>query len=162
MRVLTRLMVGALLLAIGGSFLTAAAASVGVPVSAVGQGTFATVPNDFAPPECSAIVLTSIVSGNGTINGAGGVVNELITGGAGADTINGFGGDDCIIAGGGNDSVDGDVGDDVLMGDGGDDTLNGNVGSDTLYGGAGTGDVCSGGPGQDTFPDGTCETTQQE
>lgn len=161
MKTLLRLLFGGLVLAIGTSFITASAASIVVPLSSVGESTVATVPNDFAPPECQGILLTAIVSGNGTINGAGGVVNELITGGAGADTINGFGGDDCILAGGGNDIIDGDVGDDVLMGDSGDDDVRGNVGSDTLYGGAGT-DVCSGGPGQDTFPDGTCETAQQQ
>lgn len=161
MVVLARLLVGGLVLAIGSSFISASAASVTVPASSVGQGSFAITANDLAPPECSALVLTAVVSGNGTINGAAGSVNELITGGSGADTINGNGGDDCILAGGGDDTGNAGDGADVLLGDAGDDQLNGDAGTDALYGGAGAGDVCTGGTEVDTFPDGSCETETQ-
>lgn len=161
MSALLRLFFGGLVLAIGGSFITASAASITVPPSAAGQSTFAVTANALAPAQCSSLVLTAIVSGNGAINGAVGAVNELITGGAGVDTINGDGGDDCILAGGGEDTVNGGDGGDVVLGDGGDDQLNGDAGADALYGGAGAGDVCTGGTELDTFPGGSCETEVQ-
>lgn len=72
-------------------------------------------------PDCSAIVLSALLTGSGTING--GAASELILGSSGVDTIRGNGGDDCIVAGGGNDSLRGDAGTDVCIGGPGTDTF---------------------------------------
>jgi Ca2+-binding RTX toxin-like protein len=107
-------------------------------------------PNDLKPPECAALVLTSLAIGSGTFTGHGG--NTLILGSSGADTIKGQGGNDCIVGGGGNDNLQAQAGSDVLIGGPGADTLNGGNGTDVCYGYSGT---ISGG-GVDTFTN--CET----
>ncbi len=97
------------------------------------------------PPECAGLGLTAIVVG---ANGSG--QSELILGTAGNDNLSGNGGVDCIVGGGGNDSLAGGNGKDILIGGPGDDYLDG---------GGGKGDVCYGGPGNDTFF--RCETSIQ-
>jgi Ca2+-binding RTX toxin-like protein len=80
--------------------------------------------NDLKPTECAALVLTTLLTGSGTISG--GNANELIIGSAGVDTINGGGGDDCILGGGGNDAIQGGGGIDVCVGGPGTDTFSNN------------------------------------
>jgi len=110
----------------------------------------AITPNDLKPPECAALVLTTLVAGSGTFTGHGG--NTLILGSSGVDTIKGQGGNDCIIGGGGDDNLQGQAGIDVLIGGPGADTLNGGNGTDVCYGYSGT----IRGGGVDTFT--FCET----
>ena len=89
--------------------------------------------NAIKPPQCSAIVLTTILyctSGAGNCDGTD--ANELVIGTAADDDIQGGKGDDCILGGGGNDSIKGE--------------------QDT--------DVCIGGPGNDSFHP-SCETEIQ-
>lgn len=73
------------------------------------------------PSNCSAITLTTVLRGSGTVTG--GASAELILAGTGIDNISGGSGSDCILGGAGN---------------------------DVINGGAGT-DVCIGGPGTDVF-----------
>lgn len=160
-----RLMLLALPLAIGATVVTAAASTVAVPTGSVTDVSSAVTADDLKPVECAAITLTSVVSGSGTFAGAGGTVNELITGSAGVDVISGNGGDDCILAGGGDDTVNGNGEVDVILGQAGNDTLNGDAGNDELFGGAGD-DGLDGGAGTDTCTGGgdagdtytSCET----
>ena len=92
-----------------------------VPASRIWGGVDAIDANDLKPPECSALVLGTIVTPSGSVGPPGGAA--LVLGTAGPDSLRGLGGDDCIVGGGG---------DDFLRGDGGFD-------------------VCIGGPGVDTF-----------
>jgi hypothetical protein len=107
----------------------------------------------------------------------GGLGNDVIVGGAGADTLYGNGGNDTVYGGAdrdllkggagndrllgqadsdrlygnaGNDYLDGGVGNDRLWGDTGVDQLFGNVGNDTLYGHDSTRELLSGGNGTDS------------
>jgi len=93
-----------------------------VPSTHVGQQQFPINANALKPAACSALNLTTLVTGT---NGTAG--NDLVLGPATASTLNGNGGIDCIVGGGGNDTING----------------NGN--------GANNNDVCIGGPGTDTF-----------
>jgi Ca2+-binding RTX toxin-like protein len=163
---LARLLMGALALAVGGSVVTASAASIATPVTSATHSTRGVTANDLKPAACAGITVTAVVSGSGVITGQGSV-SELITGSAGADTISGLGGDDCILAGAGDDIVGGGNGNDVVLGQAGNDTLDGDRNNDTVYGGSGddvlTGgqgtDVCdAGGDPGDTFGDNSCET----
>jgi Ca2+-binding RTX toxin-like protein len=77
--------------------------------------------NSVKPSACSALTLTAITTGSGTVNDGGG--SNLVLGSAGVDTIRGMGGNDCIVGGGGNDSLRGDGGTDVCIGGGGTDTF---------------------------------------
>jgi Ca2+-binding RTX toxin-like protein len=76
--------------------------------------------------------LTFTYSDTGAHRGIGNELNNVITGGAGADTLLGMDGND------------------VLMGLGGADTLNGGAGNDTLDGGMGA-DTMIGGTGDDRY-----------
>lgn len=80
-----------------------------------------------------------IYGGRGDTNASG--VNDVISGGEGADKV---------YASGGNDKVDGGAGNDTLFGGSGNDTIKGDSGNDTLWGGAGD-DMLTGGTGSDTF-----------
>ncbi len=164
LRLVGRLLLLALPLAIGATVVTAAASTVGVPTgSAVDVSSLVTA-DHLKPVECAGITLTSVIAGSGVFNGVGNT-NELIVGSATADTVNGLLGDDCIVLGGGADSANGAAGADIILGQAGNDTLNGGPGNDELFGGAGDDeldgdagiDVCTGGgdPG-DTFIQ--CET----
>ncbi|HEV8679979.1 MAG TPA: M10 family metallopeptidase C-terminal domain-containing protein [Stellaceae bacterium] len=79
--------------------------------------------------------------GAGNFAGTGNTLDNVITGGAGADTLNGAAGNDTLSGTGGND---------LLLGGAGDDTLNGGTGNDTLAGGLGN-DLLTGGTGNDSF-----------
>jgi Ca2+-binding RTX toxin-like protein len=78
---------------------------------------------DMAPAECSSMVLTALLTGNGSLNGTN--ADELILGGPAGQTLKGKNGDDCILGGGGNDDLQGGNGTDVCLGQGGADTFNG-------------------------------------
>jgi Ca2+-binding RTX toxin-like protein len=103
------------------SAVTAFAANLTVSESGIGFTSIAVTANDLKPAACSALDLTNIVRGSGTITGTSG--NDLIIGSSGADDINGLGGDDCILGGGGDDSLDGGNGTDICIGGNGADTF---------------------------------------
>lgn len=69
--------------------------------------------NDLKPAACSAINLTSVVTGSGAITGTEG--NDLILASSGADNIDGLGGDDCIVGGGDTDICTGGLGTDTFV-----------------------------------------------
>jgi Ca2+-binding RTX toxin-like protein len=122
----------------------AVAASITVPSTNIGESNINQSPNQFKPPECSAINVNGIVTGSGTING--GNQNNLILGSPQDDIINARQGADCVLGGDGNDTLNGGQGNDVLLGGPGDDWLDGGPGAD----------ICYGGGGNDTFT--RCET----
>ena len=66
-------------------------------------------------------------TGSGSFTGTGNYLDNVITGGLGADTLSG---------GGGSDTLNGGRGKDVLDGGAGNDSLTGGLGADTLKGGA--------------------------
>jgi Ca2+-binding RTX toxin-like protein len=98
------------------------AAANTVPGSKAADRTSTVTAEELKPSACSAIVLSALVTGSGTING--GDPSELILGSSGVDTMTGGKGDDCIVAGGGNDTLRGDQGTDVCIGGPGTDTFN--------------------------------------
>jgi Ca2+-binding RTX toxin-like protein len=102
---------GILLVAILGN---ASASSNDVTASAVSQQTLSISANDLAPPACSSLILTNLVSGGGTLNGTAG--NDLILGNAGSNTINANEGNDCVLGGDGDDTIDGGDGNDTCIG----------------------------------------------
>ncbi len=134
MRVRVRWGVGAFLLVLALSWVTAYSASIDVPVSRVDEDWFVADPNQMKPDVCGGIVLTNIVVASGGV-ASGTDQNDLILGTGGSDLLSGQGGDDCILAGLGLDFLFGDAGDDVLIG----------------Y--PGSLDICIGGPGDDAFYD---------
>ena len=71
-----------------------------------------------------------------TING--GIGNDLIRGGSGADVLNGDAGDDDIRGSQGNDSLNGGTGNNQLFGETGNDTMTAGLGADTFNGSFGT------------------------
>jgi len=103
------------------SIVSAFAAGISVPDSNVGTESIPVYAEDIKPPACSALYLTNIVSGSGTLTGTTG--NDLIIGSSGADTIDGSGGDDCILSGDGDDILTGGDGNDVCLGGSGTDTF---------------------------------------
>lgn len=103
------------------SVISAYAAGISVPPSNVGSESVIVEAEDIKPVECSALYLTNIVSGSGTLNGTSG--NDLIIGGPGADLIDGGGGDDCILGGSGDDTITGGEGNDVCLGGSGTDSF---------------------------------------
>ncbi|MDB4755896.1 hypothetical protein OAG56_00880 [Mariniblastus sp.] len=78
----------------------------------------------------------------------GGVSDDLLNGGEGADRLFGNLGDDNLVGGDGDDQLNGGDGSDRLAGDRGDDRLNGQGDDDTLLGGGGN-DVMHGDGGND-------------
>jgi Ca2+-binding RTX toxin-like protein len=99
------------------------AAANSVPGSKAADRTSTVTAEELKPtPDCSAIVLSALVTGSGTFGG--GDPSELILGSSGADTISGGKGGDCIVAGGGDDSLNGGLGTDVCIGGPGNDTFN--------------------------------------
>ncbi len=106
------------------SVVSAIAASNTVPNVRLTDQSFSVSINDLAPPECAGLNLTNIIVVSGWLT-TGTDAGDLILGRPSADYIFGADGDDCIVGGGGNDS---------------------------LYGGPGVNDVCTGGPGNDSFP----------
>src|SRR5262245_31997239 len=76
-------------------------------------------------------------TGTGNFVGTGNELDNVITGGIGADTLDGAGGNDTLHGGAGNDTLIGGLGNDVLDGGAGDDVLLGGLGNDTLAGGPG-------------------------
>ncbi len=92
-----------------------------VPLTHADDLSHANLVSEFAPPQCSALTLTSIVAGSGNFRGTG--QSELILGSAGSDTIRGQGGNDCMLGGDGDDTIRGGNGADVCIGGGGNDTF---------------------------------------
>ena len=82
-------------------------------------------------------------------------VNQVLTGGGGADTLNGGFGDDTIQGAAGDDVLTGQEGDDSILGGAG---LNGTAGADQLMG-SDVAEVLLGGEGDDTISDGAGEDT---
>src|SRR5688572_832359 len=89
----------------------------------------------------------------------GGLLDDTLLGGGGADRLEGKAGDDVLDGETGNDQLLGDAGDDSIVGGSGDDLLDGSFGNDTLIGGDGDdgfndkdgSNVLSGGAGADYF-----------
>ncbi|MCO4203274.1 peroxidase family protein [Aeromonas taiwanensis] len=90
-----------------------------VVTEAAGGGTDTVQTGTLATYTLGADVENLIYTGNGPFTGNGNGLDNVITGGGGADTLNG---------GAGNDTLSGGIGD---------DTLNGGTGNDTMVGGAG-------------------------
>ncbi len=108
---------------------------------------------------CNGLVPTIVDTPGNDANLRGTNGPDVIHGLGGNDTISGLNGNDVICGGEGNDTLSGNNGNDRLFGENGNDTLNGNNGNDALNGGVGTTDICNGGLGSDTGPNGTsCET----
>lgn len=101
--------------------MTAIAATNTVPPTRMEDQPISFNINHLKPSACSALWLTNLVTGSGTLTGTDG--NDLIIAGSGADTIDGLGGDDCILGGGGMDIITGGDGDDVCIGGPDSDTL---------------------------------------
>ena len=95
------------------------------------DNTVAAAVQQFAPPGCSDVPVTALVTAPGLIIGGTGA-DELLLATIATTTIDGGGGHDCIVGG--------------AMGE-------------TIIGGLGT-DVCIGGPGTDVF-DPSCDTQVQ-
>jgi Ca2+-binding RTX toxin-like protein len=89
-----------------------------VPASKVTRVVLAITANTLKPSTCSAITLTTVVSGI-----AGTTGNDLLLGTAGAETMTAVAGSDCVLGGGGNDVIDGGPGTDVCIGGPGTDTF---------------------------------------
>ncbi|HEX8910904.1 MAG TPA: calcium-binding protein [Humisphaera sp.] len=75
----------------------------------------------------------------------GGVGNDTLVGGAGADTLSGGLGNDRLIGNAGKDTLDGGDGNDWLSGGAGDDTLAGGAGNDFFLAAGGGKDTIDGG-----------------
>ncbi|MEQ1493511.1 MAG: hypothetical protein ABL932_23495, partial [Terricaulis sp.] len=71
-----------------------------------------------------------IYTGSGNFTGRGNGLNNVITGGNGADNLDGVGGNDMLIGGNGIDTLTGGAGDDLLIGGAGNDSMNGGNGND--------------------------------
>ena len=71
--------------------------------------------------------------GNASFSGLGNALDNVITGGNGADRLIGLDGNDALYGGAGNDALDGGTGDDILDGGTGDDNLVGGAGNDIYY-----------------------------
>lgn len=76
-------------------------------------------------------------TGAGEFTGAGNELDNIITGGTGADSLYGGLGNDRLVGGEGNDSLHGGDGDDTLNGGDGDDAIHGGTGDDTINVGGG-------------------------
>jgi len=120
-RLLHRLTLFGLIALIVASVITAVAAANTVPPSRLTDQSTPIAANDLKPSACTAINLTAIVTGSGTIKGTN--ANELILGGPNADTIDGKAGTDCILGGGGDDNITGGGGADVCIGGPGTDNF---------------------------------------
>ncbi len=103
------------------SLLSALATANSVPATRADLDVRSIGPNDFKPPACASMTLTSLVLGSGTINGSN--ANDLILGSNVDDSIKGKAGGDCLLGGGGNDDLAGDGGLDVCIGGPGTDTF---------------------------------------
>ena len=100
---------------------TAFGAANTVPATKLGQSAQTITANTLKPATCSAIALTTTITGNGTFSGTSAA--NLVTGSAGVDTITALGGNDCLLGGAGDDSLDGGAGTDVCIGGAGTDTF---------------------------------------
>jgi Ca2+-binding RTX toxin-like protein len=76
-------------------------------------------------------------TGAGDFTGAGNELDNIITGGIGADSLYGGLGSDRLVGGEGDDSLHGGDGGDVLNGGGGNDAIHGGAGNDTINVGGG-------------------------
>lgn len=83
-------------------------------------------------------------------NANGGMVNDSLTGTAGANFLQGNAGNDTLAGLAGTDSLYGGAGNDQLQGGGDSDYLFGDAGDDRFFGGAGA-DIYYGGVGADVF-----------
>jgi Ca2+-binding RTX toxin-like protein len=109
---------------------------LGDTVVELANGGTDTVQTSLASYMLDANVENLTYTGTGDFTGAGNELNNIITGGTGADSL--FGGD-------GNDTINGGSGDDSLQGGAGNDTLNGGDGNDAINGGAGNDTIDVGG-----------------
>ena len=116
-----RLGFGALATVVAAALVIAFAAGNSVPASNAGTSSQPIGPNDLKPSACSALTLTSLITGSGTFSGTSAA--NLVLGSAGVDTISALGGTDCVLGGGGNDSLNGGTGTDVCIGGPGTDTF---------------------------------------
>jgi Ca2+-binding RTX toxin-like protein len=97
---------------------SAPAAGNSVSSPRLGRAQSAIGPNTLKPSSCSALTLTTLVTGvTGTAN------NDLQLGGSAGQSMSAAGGNDCIHGGGGNDSINCGSGTDVAIGGPGTDTF---------------------------------------
>ena len=113
----------AALILIGGTVFSALTASNSVPTTRAGEATDAVTAVKLRPSACSAIAVTTVVTGSGTITGGGAA--ELVLGSANVDNVSAGGGNDCLLGGGANDTLNGGQGTDVCLGGAGTDTFSG-------------------------------------
>jgi signal peptidase I len=125
-----------LLVAVGGTFITAFTAANTVPISYVGASLMTLQVTELAPVQCVGLTPTNLmIATAGTTTGTG-QSDDLILGkdASGTFNFNGAAGDDCIVGGGGTGTTN------------------------KFDGGAGSNDVCIGAPGAtNTFS--RCERT---
>ena len=114
--------IGAVILLIGGTIVSAFTATNAVPSTRAGVVTDAVTSLKLRPSDCSSVAVVALVTGSGSF--AGTKSNELVLGSADVDSISGGGGDDCVMGGGGNDTVGGGQDVDVCIGGPGTDTFN--------------------------------------
>jgi len=106
---------------IGGNLVSAFTAASAVPSTRAGEASETVTVSQLRPSACSAVVVTSLVTGSGTFSGTNS--NELMLGSAAADNMSASGGNDCLVAGASNDTLNGGQGTDVCLGQGGTDTF---------------------------------------
>ena len=82
-----------------------------MPVTRADDSSRPVAANDLKPGACSALTLTTTVTG--TVGTAG---NDLLVGTTGGDAMLAQGGDDCVLGGNGIDVIDGGLGTDVCLG----------------------------------------------
>lgn len=121
MRLLVRLGLGTLALAIGLALTVSFTAANAVPASKAGRTVQTTSVDARKPSTCGAITVAAVRTGALII--AGNSTAELVLGSAGLDVITAAGGSDCVVGGGGNDSLNGGAGRDVCIGGPGTDTF---------------------------------------
>jgi hypothetical protein len=98
-----RIFIGVLLLALVVTLVTSFTAQVNVPASNAGVMHEPLSISQLAPPECSALTLTSLVKITGNYTNTKSHV--LILGGADVNSLTDSGADNCIVHGGGNFNV---------------------------------------------------------
>ena len=119
-RILFPFVVGAIMLILVASIVSAIAASNTVTSSNLSDTSRGIGANDLKPSQCATLTLDTIYAcpAHGPCNGPTG--NVLLLGPSGNKKINGNSGDDCIIAGSGSQTINGGGGTNICIGNSGD------------------------------------------
>lgn len=108
--------------------------------------------------DCQSSRPTTVYGGVGDDTISTGAGADFVSGGIGNDIIHTNGGDDRIDGGDGNDAISAGAGKDFVLGGAGGDLIDGGVGDDTLDGGIGA-DTIVGGDGADLIEGGDSDST---